>query len=165
MRPRYRMFLRGTVYWVQDNENGKQETLRTKDRDEAERLLNVKNEAHRQPWVNLQIARQYLNAADPAFPTRTWQFVMDEIVKLKDGETRRRWLVAIKDKALDGIRTLPVLETRAEHFLRSLEKGKISTNIYLRRVHNFALGMNWLPVPVIPKLMWPAFEFKQKRAI
>src|SRR5436190_4492499 len=146
MRQRYRMFLRGTVYWVQDNETGKQETLRTKDRDEAERLLNVKNEAHRQPIINLQIARAYLMVGDAEAATRTWQGVMDEIVKLKAGETRRRWLVAVKDKALDGIRALPVLETRAEHFLRSLEKGKISTNIYLRRIHNFALGMNWLPV-------------------
>ncbi len=25
--------------------------------------------------------------------------------------------------------------------------------------------MNWLPVPVIPKRMWPGFEFKDKRAI
>ncbi len=165
MRQRYRMFLRGTVYWVQDNETRKQETLRTKDREEAERLLNVKNEAHRQPIINLHIARAYLMVGDPEAATRTWQGVMDEIVKLKEGETRRRWLVAVKDKALDGIRALAVLETRAEHFLRSLEKGKVSTNIYLRRIHNFALGMNWLPVPVIPKRMWPGFEFKAKRAI
>ena len=25
-----------------------------------------------------------------------------------------------------------------------MEKGKVSTNIYLRRIHNFALGMSWL---------------------
>src|SRR2546422_7089340 len=123
MRNRYRMFLRGTVYWAQDNETGKQETLRTKDRAEAERLLNVKNEAHRQPIINLHIARAYLMVGDARAATRTWQAVMDEIVKLKNGETLRRWLVAVKDKALDGIRALPVLETRAEHFLRSLEKG------------------------------------------
>ena len=46
---KYRMFLRGTVFWIQDNETGKQETLRTKDRTEAERLFNSKNEAHRHP--------------------------------------------------------------------------------------------------------------------
>lgn len=45
-----------------------------------------------------------------------------------------------------------------------MEKRKVSTNIYLRRIHNFALGMNWLPVPVIPKMMWPGFSFKEKRA-
>ena len=118
------MFLRGTVYWVQDNETGKQETLRTKDRDEAERLFSVKNEAHRQPIINLQIARAYLMVTDALAATRTWQAVMDEIVKLKEGETRTRWLVAVKDKALSGIRDLPILETRAEHFLRCLEDRK-----------------------------------------
>src|SRR5439155_24128944 len=72
---------------------------------------------------------------------------------------------AIKDHAFDGIRNLPLLETRAQDCLRAMERGKVSTNIYLRRIHNFALGMNWLPVPVIPKRMWPDFSFGEKRAI
>jgi integrase len=58
-----------------------------------------------------------------------------------------------------------VLETRAEHFLRVLEAGKVSTNVYLRRIHNFALDMNWLPWPVLPKRQWPKVEHKDKRAI
>ena len=37
---------------------------------------------------------------------------------LKQAETRVRWLTAIKDKALDSIRNLVVLETQAEHFLK-----------------------------------------------
>ena len=32
MRKTYRMFLRGEVFWCQNNGTGKQETLRTKDR-------------------------------------------------------------------------------------------------------------------------------------
>jgi integrase len=166
MRKGYRMFRRGNVFWAQNNETGKQESLGTKIRSEAERLLNAKNEAHRHPVINLHIARAYLMVSDPQAATRSWQSVMDEIVKLKHDETQRRWLVAVKDKALDGIRSMPLLETRAEHFLRAMEKGKkVSTNIYLRRIHNFALGMNWLPVPVIPKRMWPTFSFRDKRAI
>jgi hypothetical protein len=47
----------------QNNETGKQETLRTKDRAAAERILNAKNEATRQPFINLQIARAYLQAS------------------------------------------------------------------------------------------------------
>ena len=53
---RYRMFLRGTVYWIQDNETGKQQTLRTKALTEAGRLFNARNEARRQPIINLQVA-------------------------------------------------------------------------------------------------------------
>jgi hypothetical protein len=36
--------------------------------------------------VNLQIARAYLAASDPQIATRDWQFVMDELVKLKKGQ-------------------------------------------------------------------------------
>jgi integrase len=165
MRKSYRMFRRGEVFWCQNNTTGKQETLRTKDRVTAERLMHAKNEAHQQPVINLQIARAYLLVGDPQSSTRTWQVVMNEIVKLKREETHRRWLVAIKDKAFDGVRDVPILETRAEHFLRALERGKVSTNVYLRRIHNFALAMNWLPVPVIPRRQWPDVYFKEKRAI
>ena len=35
MRQKYRMFLRESVYWTQDNTSGKQESLGTKDRTEA----------------------------------------------------------------------------------------------------------------------------------
>ncbi len=159
------MFLRGTIFWTQDNFTRKQESLNTKDRIEAERLLHAKNEAHHQPIINIRIARAYLMVSDPLAAERTWKSVMEEIVKQKEGETKRRWLTATKDKAFDAIQTLTLLETRSEHFLRAMEKGRVSTNIYLRRVHNFALGMNWLPVPVIPPRLWPKFKFKDKRAI
>jgi len=159
------MFRRGAVYWIQDNDTGKQASLGTKDPREAERLFQARNEAHRQPIINMQIARAYLMVGDPQAATRTWQNVMEEIVKLKRGVTQERWLVAIKDKALDGLRRLPLMETRAEHLLRAMEDRKVSTNVFLRRIHNFALGMNWLPVPIIPKRMWPGFDFKEKRAI
>jgi hypothetical protein len=29
--------------------------------------------------------------------------------------------------------------------LRILQCGKVSTNVYLRRLHNFCVDMNWLP--------------------
>jgi hypothetical protein len=116
------MFLRGTAYWIQDNETGKQESLGTKESVEAERLFPARNEAHRQPMINLQIARAYLMVGDPEAARRTWRDVTGEIVKLKHAETQRRWLVAVKDKALSGIQDLPLLETRPEHFLRAMEK-------------------------------------------
>ena len=71
----------------------------------------------------------------------------------------------MKDKAFDLIRNLPILETHSAHFLRVLELGTVSTNVYLRRIHNFALDMNWLPWPILPKKQWPRVRFKDKRAI
>jgi hypothetical protein len=41
----------------------------------------------------------------------------------------------------------------------------VSTNVYLRRIHNHALGMEWLLKSVIPRLQWPRPVFKAKRAI
>ena len=88
MRQRYRLYRRknGGRYYIHDDVTGKQESLGTSDRATAVRLFHSKSEAVQQPAVNLQIARAYLAASDPQIATRNWQFVMDEMVKLK---TRR----------------------------------------------------------------------------
>jgi len=51
----------------------KQESLGTEDRAEATSLLNARNEAARQPQLNLQIAEAYLAGTDSGVSTRTWQ--------------------------------------------------------------------------------------------
>lgn len=166
MKSRYRLFQRGSgIFFVQDNTTGKQESLRTRDRDEAQRLVNTRNEAFKQPAMNMQLAQIYLQHSDPQVARRTWQTVMVEMVNLKHGETRIRWQYAIKESAFDIIRNQPLIQTTAEQFLRVLEAGTVSTNVHLRKLHNFAVGMHWLPWPVLPKKQWPAVQFKEKRAI
>jgi integrase len=166
MKQRYRVFLRPWgVYYCEDLVTGKQGTLKTRDKNEAYRLVAAKNETAEAPAFSLHLARVYWKAGDPAAATRTWQSVMDEILKLKNGNTHVRWQTAIKDPAFDLIRNLVVLETRPEHFLRALENGTVCTNIFLRRIQNFALDMSWLPWPVLAKKRWPKIEFKDKRGI
>jgi len=166
MKNRFRVFRRGWgTYYCEDLLTKKQTTLKTRDKEEAYRLVAARNENEEAPAFSLHLARVYWKAGDPSAAQRTWQHVMAEIPKLKTGETQHRWLTAIKDRALDLIRNMVVLETQAEHFLKVLEEGSISTNIYLRRIHNFALDMNWLPWPVLPKKRWPAIKFKEKRGI
>jgi integrase len=166
MNQRYSVFLRPWgVFYCEDHLTGKQETLRTRDKNEAFRLVAAKNEHQEAPAFSLHLARVYWKAGDPAAAQRTWQNVMDEIPKLKTGETLHRWETAIKDKALDSLRRIVILETQAEHFLKVLENGSVSTNIYLRRIHNFALDMNWLPWPVLPKKRWPEVVHGEKRGI
>jgi len=163
---RYRLFQRGNgIYFIEDRVTRKQASLQTRDKAAAQRIFNAKNESHQQPAINLQIARAYLMAVDPLVAKRSWQQVMEEIVKFKKGSTLYRWQTAIKDKAFDSIRALPLLETQAEQLLRVLEKGTVSTNVHLRKLHNFCMDMNWLPWPVIPKKQWPAVIYKDKRAI
>jgi integrase len=111
------------------------------------------------------LARVYLRHSDPLVSTRTWQHVMDETIRTKTGENQIRWQVVAKSKKYDSIRKLLLIETQGEHFLRVLQLGTVSTNVYLRRMHNFALDMNWLPASVIPKRQWPPVRFKEKRAI
>ena len=166
MKSQYRLFRRRSgVFFVEDRISRRQESLRTKSRDEAVRLFHARNEAHEHPAINLQIARAYLMASDPMIVKRTWQHAMEEVVKTKHGSTQQRWQTAIRDKALNWIREVRLIETQAEHLLRVLEKGTVSTNVHLRKLHNFCLDMNWLPWPVIPKRQWPPVRFKEKRAI
>jgi hypothetical protein len=166
MKNRYRVFRRGWgTYYCEDLVTKTQTTLKTRNKDEAFRLVAARNETEDAPAFSLHLARVYWKAGDPAAAKRTWQQVMDEIPKLKRQETKTRWLTAIKDRAMDSIRDLVILETQAEHFLKVLENGSISTNIYLRRIHNFALDMSWLPWAVLPKNRWPVIKFKDKRGI
>lgn len=166
MKLRYRLFRRGSgLFFIEDTITKKQESLRTRDKAIAQRLFSARNEAHQQPAINLQIARAYLRASDPMIIQRNWQHVLDEIIKTKQGSTRERWLRAGKDKAFDSIREICLIETQAEHLLRVLERGTVSTNVHLRKLHNFCMDMNWLPWPVIPKRQWPAVKFKERRPI
>jgi integrase len=96
---------------------------------------------------------------------RTWSLVMGEMGRTKTGNTKKRWDVAVKDKAFTSIQNLPLIKTQGEHFLEVLHQGSVSTNVFLRRIHNFALDMDWIAKPVVPKRQWPKIEFKVKRAI
>lgn len=153
------------IYYLKNKTTGQQTSLKTRDLEEARRLLQAQNDVERQPHFNLALARVYMNGVDPKLGTRTWQEVMEHILEKKTGETQRRWRVAIRDKNFECIRNRAVAETRPEHFDQALEDAKVSTNVYLRRIHNHALGMDWLLKPVIPRLLWPRPIFKTKRAI
>jgi len=109
--------------------------------------------------------KAYLAGTDSGVSTRTWQNALDAIVETKSGPTQARWQRAARDKALDLIRHRVIIKTQAEHLLACLKAGTVSTNVYLRKLHNFCLSMNWLPWPLIPKRFWPEVKFQSKRAI
>lgn len=166
MKERYRAYRRENgVFYSVDTVTKQRHSLETSNPAAARRIINAKNEACQQPAINLQIAKAYLAAADPRFIKRNWAEVMVEFIKTKTGTNRTRCERAVMDNAFDAIRDLELIQTRPEHFLKVLECGKVSTNNYLRRFHNFALDMGWLPYPVMPKRQWPAIHYKEKRAI
>ena len=59
------------MFYLEDTVSGKKTSLRTTNRAVAERLLHAHREAHQQPIINIQIARAYVAASDPAMLTRT----------------------------------------------------------------------------------------------
>lgn len=88
MKLKFRIFRRASgIFFIEDREAGKQESLRTRDEAVAKKILHARNESHQQPILNLQIARAYLLASDPTAASRTWTFVMAELAKTKRGST------------------------------------------------------------------------------
>ena len=166
MKQRFTLYRRSNgMFYCEDTHTRKQQSLKTKDENEAHTLLHCKNEAFRQPILNQQIALTYLSAADGDSTKRTWQDVMVLMAQSKKKSTLVRWQSAMKDSAFDLIRNVGLFETRPEQFFAVLKIGTVSTNVFLRRIQNFALDMNWLPRPVIPRRQWPAITFKEKRGI
>lgn len=74
------------VFYLKNKITGAQISLKTRDKAEAQRLLQAQNDAQSQPHFNLALARVYINGADPKLGTRTWQEVMEHIVAKKTNE-------------------------------------------------------------------------------
>ena len=94
MKTRYRLIRRGSrggAFYCVDSLTGKRASLKTSNEDEAQQIIEAKNNASRQPALNLQIAQVYLQHGDTGVATRTWQYVMEQIVSMKTGNTRERW--------------------------------------------------------------------------
>src|SRR5438552_3983956 len=154
MKTRYRLIrrgVRGGGFYCVDNNTGKRTSLRTGSEDEARQIVEAKNQAERQPVLNLQIAKAYLAGTDNGITTRTWQHAIEALTATKQGANRERWLRVVKDRALAPLLPRVIIETPGELLLRVLQTGTVSTNVYLRRLHNFCVDMNWLPWPLIPK--------------
>ena len=84
MKKRYCLIRRkdrqGTFYF-HDLVTGKRESLGTKTLEDAEQIINAKNEALRQPHINLQIAKAFLFGADDKIKTRSWDNIFEAIIE------------------------------------------------------------------------------------
>jgi len=165
MKPKFTLFRRGEVYYSQDSATGKQTSLRTKDETEARSLLNARNEAQRQPALNLHLARAYLTASDPAYFERTWQTVIEQMQARGGDSSRERYATAFQSPALNGLRHKKLLETTADDFFAVFRSGKPSTLCFLRRLHHLALSAGWITVPIVAPNLWPKYKPKERRGI
>src|ERR1017187_529984 len=165
MKTKHTLFRRGEVFYIQDSATGKQTSWRTKDETEARRLLEARNKAHRQPMLNLHLARACLTASDPAFVERTWQTVMEQLQARGKDSSRQRYATVFKSSAFDGLRNKRLLETTADDFLAVFKDGKVSIVYFLKRLHNFALSLGWIALPVVAPYLWPKYEAKDRRGL
>src|SRR5712671_5812964 len=72
MKTRYRLIRRGNrggAFYCVDANTGKRTSLQTSNEDEAQQIVQAKNQAERQPVLNLQIAKAYLAGTDSGITT------------------------------------------------------------------------------------------------
>jgi integrase len=168
MNERYQLIQRGErggMCYCVDTETGLRSTLETKDRAAAERIVQHRNEALKNPQINHRTGMAYLSAVDPKLATRTWNDVMQDVITDKTGPTLKRWQSGIKDPALHFLKNKVVVTTLSADLKAVLDAGTVSTNVYLRRLQNHCLEMGWLPIPILPRKKFPKIKHKEKRAI
>jgi len=102
MKARYRLTrrgIRGDMFYCVDTRTGKRTSLATTSADDAQQIIETKNNSERQPVLNLQIAKAYLAGTDNGIATRTWQNAIDALSNTKQGANQHRWRTAARDKA------------------------------------------------------------------
>jgi hypothetical protein len=149
MKNRFWLFKRGNTYYVEDSLTRKQESLHTAYRREAERLRSAKNDATQNPMFSLALGRAYLAVHDPKLAHRQWSEVMDELVSHGCTASQERCRRAMRSRPFELIRHKRLTETTADDFRAVLKVGTVSTNNFLRRLHNLAIGLGWLPWPIL----------------
>lgn len=166
MKQRFRLFQRGSTFYYEDTEQRKQISLGTKDRGEALRLLELKRQCAGDQSFSQLLLRTCVSSLDPLLPLRTWQTVMQEMRGRCGVEsTLARYDRAIKSKSFASLRNKKLLETTSADLMGVLNKGNLSTHHFLRRFHNFALGMGWIPLPILAPKLWPKMKLKAKRGV
>jgi len=168
MQERFRIFRRaGGNFYARDKITGRSESLGTSDRTQAKQLLAARNQAAAQPQLNRTMAKAYLSAKSPDLPTRTWADVMEHYSVTGVESTRNRKAVAFRSRPFATLRNTALMDTEAGHLLAVLEHERSgnSTHHYLRRLHNYALLLGWLLMPVMADAAWPEVRKKKFTAI
>lgn len=154
MQNKFRLYHRynGTFY-AQEIETGRRESLKTKQRATAEKKLAAMNQATVQPAFNREMARVYLRGTDPDFCERVWKDVADVVARQYQGGSGKRWAKFIKSAPLKSLLGRKLAETGATEIMAVLDhpKAGVSTNTFLRILHNRALDMEWLLKPALSK--------------
>lgn len=133
MQTRFRLVCRGNrgnSFYCVDKQSGKRSSLGKISLAEARQIVHARNEAERQPLLNLQLARAYLAGTDPAVTSRTWRDAILALIETKRADNQIRWRSVLRDAALVPLWSRVIIETTAEQLLKAISSGTVSTNIY-----------------------------------
>jgi hypothetical protein len=145
MKKRFWLWERDGIFYLDDAVTRKKISLHTRERREAERIRDARNEAEARPVLSVQLAKAYLSAHDSQIAMRTWQDVINRFCSLGKPQTQaHRRLVATR-KPQCFLRDMKVIETSADDLMKILKGGGVMTNTYVRCLHNLAVGLGWLP--------------------
>ena len=59
-------------FYLHNTQTNERESLTTTDRQEAQKICDVRNQERQTPDLNLKLGLAYLTNADPAMAKRTW---------------------------------------------------------------------------------------------
>lgn len=165
MKKRYWLWERDGVFYLDDALTRKKESLHTRDRNEAERIRAARNEAVARPTLGIALAKAYLSAHDSEVAKRSWQEVIERYCSTGKEQTQKDRRLVANRKPQCLLREMKLIETTADDLMNILNAGGVMTNCYVRGLHNLALGLGWLPMPILPPKLWPEIQTKPKRGI
>jgi integrase len=168
MQDRYWMFTRSNgVYYLQDKYTKRQESLHTKDKIFAKRLLNARNQAAEQTGINIALAKAFLSSKSSDITCRTWLDLMNDMAAGYQGPTLRRWQTVVKSAPFKLLHKLHLIQTDGSHFMEVLRHPRAGnyTNKALRIMQNRAMDLGWLLCPVLSRRAWPKLIKQPKRGI
>ncbi|HTL74047.1 MAG TPA: tyrosine-type recombinase/integrase [bacterium] len=165
MKERYWLSKRGSMFYSLDSKTRERKSLGTSDRHTAQKMIQAKNESANRPALGLSLAKAYLAAYDQTLVTRTWRFVMDEYCSRGQAQTQELRQRKLKHPAFARIRDKCLIETTSQDFMEVLRVRNIFVHSVLKNLHNLAVGMGWLPWPVLAPKLWPKLDHATKRGI
>lgn len=171
MQARYRLYRRSNrsngTYYAQDSTTGARESLGTKSKAEAEKLLQAKNDANVQPILSRELAKVYMHAQDPQFAGRTWGDVARIIDFAYEGNTKTRFQKFLKSHPVQRLMDKKLMTTSSTDFMEVFAhpRAGVSTNVQLRILHNRALDLEWILRPILSKRAWPKIKYGSRQGI
>ena len=74
---------------------------------------------------------------------------MEQLQSRGKDSSRERYKTVFKSASFDALRQKKLLETTADDFFAVFKDGKVSIVYFLKRLHNFALSLGWIALPVV----------------